>query len=131
MKKGSGKVRGNACDSLEGVKKHRDAQRLEAIREALPPWTQDERDVAASQIPTKQGTFGGTAVPPTCRVRSSVTAVGCVRLWCVRWGTAVTLFWHCILEAVLQDWRPHVLPWEHEMVFDEPEEEDDDELEDS
>ena len=36
-----------------------------------------------------------------------------------------------ILEAVLQDWRPHVLPWEHEMVVDEPEEEDDDELEDS
>ena len=36
-----------------------------------------------------------------------------------------------ILEAVLQDWRPHVLPWEHEMLFDEPEEEDDDELEDS
>ena len=36
-----------------------------------------------------------------------------------------------ILEAVLQDWRPHVLPWEHEMVFDEPEEEDDEELEDS
>ena len=32
-------------------------------------------------------------------------------------------------EAVLQDWRPHVLPWQHEMVFDEPEEED--ELEDS
>ena len=31
----------------------------------------------------------------------------------------------------LQGWRPHVLPWEHEMVFDEPEEEDDDELEDS
>ena len=29
-----------------------------------------------------------------------------------------------ILEAVLQDWRLHVLPWEHEMVFDEPEEED-------
>ena len=36
-----------------------------------------------------------------------------------------------ILEAVLQDWRLHVLPWEHEMVFDEPEEEEEDELEDS
>ena len=35
------------------------------------------------------------------------------------------------LEAVLQDWRLHVLPWEHEMVFDEPEEEEEDELEDS
>ena len=36
-----------------------------------------------------------------------------------------------ILEAVLQDWRLHVLPWEHELVFDEPEEEEEDELEDS
>ena len=36
-----------------------------------------------------------------------------------------------ILEAVLQDWRLHVLPWEHGMVFGEPKEEDDVELEDS
>ena len=42
MKKGSAKAQGNAFDSLEGAEKHRDAQRLEAIREALPPWTQDE-----------------------------------------------------------------------------------------
>ena len=27
-----------------------------------------------------------------------------------------------ILEAVLKDWAPHVLPWEIEMVIDEPEE---------
>ena len=26
-----------------------------------------------------------------------------------------------ILEAVLEDWRPHVLPWEMEMVIEEPE----------
>ena len=51
--------------------------------------------------------------------------------WGVRNKRLVRTHTNLILEAVLQDWRLHVLPWEHEMVFDEPEEEEEDELEDS
>ena len=32
-----------------------------------------------------------------------------------------------ILEAVLRDWRPHVMPWELEMVIEEPEDDTDEE----
>jgi len=45
MKKASKPTQGNAFTSLQGSADHRDAQRLQAAKEGLPSWTQNERDV--------------------------------------------------------------------------------------
>jgi hypothetical protein len=45
MKKALKPPQGNAFASLQGLDAHRNTQRLHEVKEGLPSWTQNERDV--------------------------------------------------------------------------------------